>query len=76
MAGALRENVAGPGVTGTNPPSEKSVIDRVRHPNTPPKDRDLGPAHAQRQSKLARLPIDEAIVYAATHGHYIRASAR
>ena len=50
------------------------MIDRVRNPNTPPKDRDHGPAHAQRQSKIARLPIDEAIVYSATHGQRIRAS--
>lgn len=43
-------------------------------PGDDSKDIPCGPAHAERLSKIARLPIDEAIVYAAHHGHLIRAS--
>ena len=43
-----------------------SVIDRVRHPNTPPKDRDLGPANAQRHAWVVmRRTVEEQLIYAA-----------
>ena len=53
------------------------VRDKAR-PGDASRDIDLGPhtGTVVRLSKIARLPIDEAIVYSATHGHYIRASAR
>ena len=42
------------------------MIDRVRHPNTPPQDRDLGPAHAQRHAWVVmRRTVEEQLIYAA-----------
>ena len=55
------------------------MVLRVRsqtRPGDTSRDIDLGP-HTEtvvRLSKIARLPIDEAIVYAASHGQRIRAS--
>lgn len=46
---------------------------RVRHPGTTPRDRDLGPAHAERtRAKQMRMSLDEAIEYAARWGHEIK----
>lgn len=45
---------------------------RVSHPGKPIVLRDFGPAHAEPTSKLARLPIDEAIAETWRRGHPIR----
>lgn len=45
---------------------------RIRHRGCPPKDIDMGPAHAQRTPFYAmRREIDDAIVHAAARGHVI-----
>jgi hypothetical protein len=55
------------------------VVVRVRSKSRPgddSQDIDFGPhvERVERLSKIARFPIDEAIVYAASHGHRIKAS--